>query len=397
MSERLLVNYWYAHPVGHALEGLRYCLGYKTANPGLSVNLLLNGATPVELARLCPFVDEVYGVPFTTFTEVRGDPTEALAAVPRDWDWVVENHRARQESHSAIPGFAAFFDAAHRHFVPLHETGVAGAGPPAYRPHEQLRLEPPADAREAAAAMLPAHGLVIGIVLAGSSPARHLYPSTGSWERILRALAHRHPEAVFCLIGKLHEDGRTTSRVSRAEVDRLLAAVPSVDCFDRPLLEQLAVLERSALLVSPHTGFSFLASTVGTPWLAISGGNWHEYFFNGVPVYSLLPDPDRYPSFAWAGLGDTALAVIEADEDGEGARTPSMSAARIREDLDELLDAADRLIDGRLGYELALRDYFPRLLTAYHGDRSRVFSFDDLHERYLRSEEARGIEEPQLR
>ena len=26
---RLLVNFWYAHPVGHAIEALRYCLGYE--------------------------------------------------------------------------------------------------------------------------------------------------------------------------------------------------------------------------------------------------------------------------------------------------------------------------------------------------------------------------------
>ena len=50
-SKTLLVNYWYAHPVGHALEGMRYALGYKTANPHLRVSLLLNGASAVELRR----------------------------------------------------------------------------------------------------------------------------------------------------------------------------------------------------------------------------------------------------------------------------------------------------------------------------------------------------------
>jgi hypothetical protein len=145
--------------------------------------------------------------------------------------------------------------------------------------------------------------------------------------------------------------------VARAEVDRLLHAVPeTVDCFDRPLLEQLALLEASGLLVSPHTGFSFLASTVGTTWLAISGGNWHEYFFNGVPVYSLLPR-------RWSAA--------------------SMSDERIRADLPELLHAARRLPAGELDYEQLLGDYFPRLLEAYGGDRSRVFSFADLHEQYL--------------
>jgi hypothetical protein len=382
-GDRLLVNYWYAHPVGHALEGLRYCLGYKAANPGLRASVLLNGATPVELAALCPFVDEVYGVPFTSFAEVSSDPVVALAAVPRDWDWIVENHRARDPAQLAAPGVSAFFAAAHEHLRSRRPPGVAGAAPPAYLPHQQLRLEPPDGARAAAGLAIPDGRLAISVVLAGSSEHRHLYPSAGSWELILSELSRCYADAVFCLIGKLGVDGRTTSRIDRAEVDRLLAAIPAaVDCFDRPLLEQLALLERSSLLVSPHTGFSFLASTVGTPWLAISGGNWHEYFFNGEPVYSLLPDPARYPTFAWAELGDVPLRVIEDDE-GEGARTPSMSAARIREDLPELLDAAERLIEQQLSYEDALREYFPRLLAAYHGDRSKVFSFDEIHRLYV--------------
>jgi hypothetical protein len=108
-AETLLVNYWYAHPVGHALEGMRYALGYKAANPELRVSLLLNGATAVELAHLCPFIEEVFPVPFTRFEEVDGDPLKALASVPRSWDWVVENHRVHEESHGTFRGFQAFF------------------------------------------------------------------------------------------------------------------------------------------------------------------------------------------------------------------------------------------------------------------------------------------------
>lgn len=77
------------------------------------------------------------------------------------------------------------------------------------------------------------------------------------------------------------------------------------------------------------------------------------------------------------------LAVIDDDVDGEGPRTQTMSVERIREDLPELLDAAERLIAGELSYEETLSDYFPRLLAAYHGDRTRVFSFDDLHNDYI--------------
>jgi hypothetical protein len=217
-------------------------------------------------------------------------------------------------------------------------------------------------------------------VLAGSAAERALYPSTSSWQLVLDALAHHHPDAAICLIGKLGDDGRTTSRVGRTELERLLADVPrAIDCFDRPLLEQLAIVEASGLFVSPHTGFGFAAAAVGTPWLSISGGRWHEYFFNGVPFYAVLPDTDRYPCFDWTG----PLPLIDADDDGEGPRTPSMSAPRIRDDLPELLHGAELLIDHRLTYEDALRDYFPRLLTAYKGDRSRIFSFDGIDAAYV--------------
>jgi hypothetical protein len=372
VPETLLVNYWYAHPVGHALEGMRYALGYKTANPELGVGLLLNGATAVELARLCPFIDDVYAVPYTGFMEPDGDPVQALANVPRTWDWVVENHRTREVSHDSFAGFRDFFAAAHTYFESPHPVGIAGKPPPAYAPDQQLRLDLPRS--------VAMDRRSIAVILAGSSPERHLYPSTSSWTMILRALAERYPDAVFPLIGKHAADGRTTSGINHEELDRLLAAVPAtIDCFDRPLLEQVALIEASDLLVSPHTGLAFVASTVGTPWLAISGGNWHEYFFNGEVVYSLLPDPERYLSFAWG----RPLPMIEHDEDGEGPRTPTMSVARLREDLPELIRASELLIEKRLSYEDALAAYFPRLLAAYDGDRTRAFSFESIGDRYM--------------
>jgi hypothetical protein len=377
--ESLLVNYWYAPPVGHVIEALRYCLGYKTASPHTHVSVLLNEATPVELARCCPFVDEVHAVPYRDFLVPDGDPAAALAGVPRGWDWVVMNHREMQAGHAEFRGFRVFYDAASDYFQPRLGRQWTGGQPPAYRPHQQLRLDLPAAARAAAERTLRGRQ-AISVVLAGSSAERHLYPSAGSWELILAALVSHAPETVVCLIGKLGEDGRTTSRVDRAEVDRLLAAVPAaIDCFDRPLLEQLAIVERSNLFLSPHTGFGFAAVAVGTPWLTISGGRWHEMFFNGVPFYSVLPDTDRYPCFDWSG----PLPLLEADEDGEGPRTPSMSAARIREDLPELLHGARLLIERRLSYEDALKDYFPRLLAAYKGERSRIFSFDGIDAAYL--------------
>jgi hypothetical protein len=48
----------------------------------MSINVLLNGATPTELAHCCSFIDAVYAVPYTTFEEPDGDARSALATVP---------------------------------------------------------------------------------------------------------------------------------------------------------------------------------------------------------------------------------------------------------------------------------------------------------------------------
>jgi hypothetical protein len=165
--------------------------------------------------------------------------------------------------------------------------------------------------------------------------------------------------------------------VSAREVEQLAAAVPPpVACFDRPLLEQLAFVEACDLFLSPHTGFGTAALAVGTPWLALAGGPWHESFFNGVAFHSVIPDTRRYPAYWWDG---TPPPLVEDD----GPRTPSMTRERIEADLPELVEAARRLIERRLTYDDALAAYFPRLLRAYRGDRSKIFSFDSIHERYV--------------
>jgi hypothetical protein len=114
---------------------------------------------------------------------------------------------------------------------------------------------------------------------------------------------------------------------------------------------------------------------VGTPWLTLSGGDWFEYFFNGVPFYSVLPRSREYPPFA---LG-RPLPMIEEDDDGEGQRTTSMSIGRIREDIDELGQAARMLVAGELSYEEALDGYLRRLLDAVGGDRTLIDTFEKVH------------------
>jgi hypothetical protein len=376
-SMNALVNFFEAHPVGHVIEALHYAFGYRRANPTLHLALLLNAAAPTELTGLCSFVDAAYSV---RMPPPESDAHPALAHVPIGWDFILDNPRRETPQHlAAVPDVARYYAAADRYFRPVRAHDLIGRVDLSYARHQRLQLELPADQRHRAQVHLGAGWPRIAVLPAGSGE-RWLYPSTASWELILRALLDRYPEAVVCLIGKLHQDERTSSTLLPADLGRLRqVARQVVDGFDLPLFEQLALVEACEVFVSAHSGFGMAALSVGTPWLTLSGGRWPEYFYNQVPFYSVLPDPARFPCYTTYA----EAPVLPADVDGEGPRAPSLSRARVLTDLDELLGAAEMLIERRLGYAEALEQHFRRLLSFWQGDRSRIWSIDRVHEAYV--------------
>ena len=375
----LLVDHWYSHAVGHVIEALRRCQAYHAGDPSLRISLVLNGASPTELASCVPFVERTYAVPYASFGAPGDDPRKALRGVPREWDHVAHHPASVEPEQQRFEGLQRYYAAARRHFRGRLSEGIVGVPPPTYEPHQSLRLEVPGADRERAARELAARP-TIAVMPAGSG-ARRLYPSLASWLLILDELERRIPDVGFAFVGRLGGGGRqTVSGIGRGEVDRLLQSRRgAVDAFDRPILSQLATVEAARLFLSPHTGFGMAALAVGTPWLTLSGGDWHEYFFNGVPFHSVLPMSRDHEVFA---QGRT-LPLVDPDSDGEGPRAWALSASRLRDDLEEIGDAALRLVEGGLTYDDALTSYFPRLLDAYGGDRARIRTFEDVHVAYL--------------
>jgi hypothetical protein len=377
----MLVNFFYAQQVGHAVEALQYCLGHAAAVPGREVSVALNAATAVELAAFSPTVSAAYPIDHP-FLEPCPDPADRLAAVPRDWDWVVDDTRRHQPIQVELfPGMRDYYAASDAHLrAPGGRRSVVGAERAGYLGHQQLRLDLPVDARTAAGRRLgadrPAGGRIA--VLPGGSSDRSLYPSVTSWMRVLDALTDAFPGLQLVLLGRLARDARSSTSLDADDLRELLAhRSRPVDCVDVPLPEQLAVVESCDLFLAPHTGFGMAALAVGTPWLAISGGRWFEYYFDHVPFRSVLPDPDRFPSFSQF---DPAAVVLDGDD---GLRTPSMTRARIARDLDRIVTAAGELMRGSLTYEQALRDYFPALRTALGGEASAIWSIDGVHLDYV--------------
>lgn len=365
VSSTLLVNFVYCQPIGHAVEALHYAHGYHRADPDRRISVALNQATAHELAGYAEFVEQTYPIPVDVF-DGAADHSAALATLPSTWDVVVSDFRGYDPAQrSLFPGLASWFDASTAWLG--GQQGFAGFPKPVpYSPGEHLRLALPADT-----ARFPADGPRIAILPGGSSP-RAYYPSLRSWELIVTALAEQFPTATFCLVGKLRPDERTSTTFTREELDRLRAAMPrSVDVVDEPLVKQLGAVAACDMLVSPHTGFGMVALAVGTPWLTIGGNRWPEYFFNGVPFYTVIPDVDRFPCYNLMA-GDPPMIT----DDGE--RSPSMSRTRIEADLGRIVEGADRLVGGRWDFDTALHDHATRMLTALGGDRSRLWSIDNV-------------------
>jgi hypothetical protein len=97
-----------------------------------------------------------------------------------------------------------------------------------------------------------------------------------------------------------------------------------------------------------------------------------------VAFRSVIPDVARYPAFSQL---DPAVIVDDGDD---GPRTPSMTRARIEDDLDAIVSAAAELLDGTLSYDQALADYFRALLAAHDGNAGASWSIDGVHLDHLR-------------
>lgn len=314
--KRLLINWAFYDPAGHVVEALQHAYGYHCANPDLSISLLLNAASLVQLTQSCPWIESVYPVSLAEVVKY-GEEAPSLQAVPRSWDYVVHNpyvlpgafvegwdepelmsaqpviqgYLQARLWQGASPGFEVRWDSPQ--FLGLDTTLP-------FKANAHLRLEIPSDAREFARRY--AHDGLTICILPVSTSGLAQSPSPRAWEQICEALATAFPGSQICITGitYLNDEGRRVGFDFGPEHARAIGArVPGiVVCFDIGLWNQLALIEQADMFCSPHTGFAFLAQFVGTPWLTVSGCPWPEYIFNGVPFYSALPNCPNYPASA---------------------------------------------------------------------------------------------------
>jgi hypothetical protein len=355
--KRLLLNYLCRAFVGHSVEALRYARGLLEANPGTEVHLALSDRCVPEIAQGCPWLTRVYPIHLADLPD--------LGHLPTDWDYIVDDLTIVHETDtidSALLDAEAL--ALRRYYQLTAEVLTAKArgtlSPSlrlpkglAYRPQAQVTLSVPA-ANRSFVERYRHTGPKIGVLLGGSF-AYQWYPDVSSWIKILGALRESLPAARFHVTGVRqpgHGQTRTAGYTDQDIAQVLTSGPDTVDCYDIGFWNQVALMESCDLIIAPRTGFAALALCVGTPWLTISGGDWPEYFFNGVPFYPVLPDDPDYPYRAQLYPEDTPTKI------------PSMRPANLDRKIPEIVEAASLLLNPDFTYAASVQRYRENIARA---------------------------------
>jgi hypothetical protein len=347
---RLLVDWVYAPPVGHAIEAFKFAQGYALANPHLEVSLLLNSRSAPELIDCIPGLAHTYLIDMDDFAEPSG-PRPSLEAVPQDWDYLFVDPR-QNHPMPGWPPYNHYRADARRYFRGRHAWD--GSRTPGFPPRVQrpLALQLPAHARAYADSTLtpgrwPRISLLFapggGLLMSGGRGLFARTPPIAFWRTLVRALLAEYPDAEVVLLGAL-KTYHPSQGVTRSDLDALQDEFPSVlNAYDVGILNQLALAERCDLHISPHTGFSFAVQCVGTPWLVLSGGEVFERWLNGVPFASLYPRCDHYPCANWTTYHHPMLPEC-IDRALAGGPTLCATTGELESRLPEILEHARALI-----------------------------------------------------
>jgi len=375
MGQRLLINWVYYHPIGHAIEAYRVAQAFRNSNPDLEIAVALNARTALELAPCVPAVDTVYAIDVDDVASPEG-AQEAIAAVPRDWEYVYSDPRQRASMGSdALDLIAQAFRSSLR-------AGLINDGwetPDGYPSQHltPLALDLPKEAKAFAQHFVsPAATARVSLLLSSGSDANRTPPLT-FWRALIRYLMAEFVGAEIVLLGAFKPGRSVTQGIDRGAIDDFIREFPTVrDAFDVGLLNQLAIAQRCNLHISPHTGMSFAIQSVGVPWLALAGGEIHEAVLNGVPFVSVYTDCPRYPCGPWFDPIKNAMLPECQARRADNQPFLCMTGERLTVRLPDILRAARLLIEDRLSYQECAQAHYRVMLPRLGAGEGAPIFFD---------------------
>ncbi len=372
MTRTLLVNWVYYRPVGHALEGLKIARDYFEADKDLKISVLLNSEMPHEIGALCPWIDKIYTANVKELAEC-GLRAKCLEKIPADWDYVVSDDR---QMHS-LQSYSEELKSANETIIKYLRAGI-WKGNRFFPQHENMppikfdtamRFKVPENAKEFRT-KFNHNGLKICILPAGSNADR-IYPEAKWWIKMMEAVTRNFPDVRFYMTGAKSKNGNRSESytLSDEDINLILTEIDNVEnCFDIGIVNQIALLEYCDLLISPHSGFAFLASCVNTPWLSISGARWPEYFYNHIRFYNVLPSCKKYPCYT--GMKEECIAEMKNENP-----VICMSTVELDKKMPDIIDGIRKLMDQSFTYSNSIELYRKNVLE-YGYPLSNFWTFE---------------------
>ncbi len=361
MKKKLLINWVYHPPVGHAVEALKLAKGYSLANKKIDVYLLLNSDTPIELADACPWIKKTYAVS-TAEVFKDGENAKCLKKIPKKWDYINNDNRAgllvnandREQLVKTQEVVQKIFVAKDSDSLPFVRNAKT--------------ILPVSVKAKAFVKKFKHRGPAVTIMLGGAKGLRQS-PSIEMWLKICMALERAIPNLKIYFTGVTRSDhNRTfTKDFTLDDVDYLVKNLKNAEsAYNIGLMNQVALIKKCDVFLSPHTGFAFLASVVDTPWLEIATCRWPMYFLNDVPFYSILPKCDSYPS-----LDDRTRECDRLLR--EGKRVACVADSLVDQKIPEIVKGVKLLLDKNFTYDKAVKLHTRKIKKDY--DISRFGSF----------------------
>ena len=361
MAKTMLINWVYYRPVGHALEGFKVARDYFEVNRDFKISVLLNSEMPYEISTLCPWIEKVYIADVKELAEY-GMSANCLKSIPPIWDFVISDDRLVHSYDS----YSEELKSANQTIVEYLQAEIwkgnrlfpQGENMPKIKFDTEMRFVVPESAREFIKEYK--HNKLKICILPAGSNADRIYPEANWWVKMMELVTNNFPNVRFYMTGAKNKNVNRSESFTFSEdnIKLILKEVGNVEnCFDIGIINQIALLEYCDLLISPHSGFAFLAGGVNTPWLTISGARWPEYFFNHIKFYSVLPSCKKYPCY-------TGMKVKCTDEMKSGNPVICMSTKNLDKKIHEIITAIKKLRDDNFNYQDSIELYREKVLKS---------------------------------
>jgi ADP-heptose:LPS heptosyltransferase len=316
---------------------------------------------PHEIGALCPWIDKVYKADVKEL-EKYGLQAKCLKKIPKNWDYVVSDDRLMHSLDSYSEGLKA----SNRTLIKYLHVNIWKGNRffpqceemPEIRFDTEMRFSIPENAKEFIK-RYSHNGLKICILPAGSNADR-IYPEAKWWVKLMESVTKNFPDVRFYMTGAKNKNLNRSESYTYSEDDINLITEETnnvENCFDIGIINQIALLEYCDLLISPHSGFAFLAGCVNTPWLSISGARWPEYFFNHIKFYSVLPSCKKYPCYT--GMKAKCVEAMKS-----GNPVICMSTKNLDKKITEITRGIKKLTDNNFTYQDSVILYRDKVLKS---------------------------------